>query len=42
MKRIITLLILALFLLGSDSCLTGPEEEISEPPAFPEVPEAEK
>lgn len=40
MKRIAILLLLALFLLGADSCLTEPEETetIGAPPNFPEVP----
>lgn len=44
MKRIAILLLLTLFLLGTDSCPTEPEETetIGAPPAFPEVPEVEK
>ena len=42
MKRIIILLLLALFLLGASACPTEPEETIGAPPAFPEVPEPDK
>ncbi len=40
MKRIAILLLLAIFLLGADSCPTEPEETetIGAPPNFPDVP----
>ncbi len=42
-RKIIILLLLAVFLLGADACPTEPKEPetIGAPPAFPEVPEPE-